>query len=147
MPPTIYDIRIFIDKLIKNKKNLKIFLVTEQLDYYNKLSADYKKYICSYNSFRTNEIKDFNDCKRENHRNRLGLESLVEGILLSKCKQLVYCDSNIPLFSLFISKNRIKKFRFNYGLKSKKIIFANIQWYLTILPISYIKFLIYKIFN
>ena len=43
LPPTIYDMRIFIDKLIKNKKNLKIFLVTEQLDYYNKLSADYKK--------------------------------------------------------------------------------------------------------
>ena len=147
LPPTIYDMKILIDRLIKRKKNFKIFLVTEQLDYYKKLLSDYKKYICFYDSFRTNKISDFNSNKRSNHRNRLGIESLVEGIILSKCRQLVYCDSNIPLFSLFISNNKITKYRFNYGLKSKRIFIANIQWYLTVVPISYIKFLIYKIFG
>tara|TARA_B100001057_G_scaffold499996_1_gene612883 strand:- start:907 stop:1950 length:1044 start_codon:yes stop_codon:yes gene_type:complete len=145
LPPTVFDIKVLINKLIKKKKNLKIFLVTEQLKYYKDLTKNYKKYISAYQSFRADNVKDFNNCERKNHRNKLGKESLIEAIILSKCKQMIYCKSNIPLFSIFISKNKIKKSILDYGINSSNPMIAFFKWYVKILPISYCKYLIYKI--
>ena len=109
------------------------------------MTKNYKKYISAYQSFRADNVKDFNNCERKNHRNKLGKESLIEAIILSKCKQMIYCKSNIPLFSIFISKNKIKKSILDYGINSSNPMIAFFKWYVKILPISYCKYLIYKI--
>ncbi len=145
LPPTIFDIKLLIEKKIKEKKLLKIFLVTEEKKYLENLKKDYKKYIFYLPSFRANKISDFNTEKRKHHRNKLGLESLSEALVLSLCDEVIYCKSNIPLFSFFISKKKITKTLINYGLNSYNPFFSYFKWKLVILPISFLRYLFYKI--
>ena len=147
LPPTIYDIIIFIEKKIKEKPNTKFFLVTEQKKYFNILKRKYGALICAYPSFRANKISDFNNSLRNNHRNRLGLESLIEGLILSYCNEIVFCNSNIPFFSFFVSTKNIKKILISHGINSSNPVFAYFKWYITVLPISYLKYIIYKLFK
>tara|TARA_Y100001970_G_scaffold294353_1_gene451305 strand:- start:5697 stop:6716 length:1020 start_codon:yes stop_codon:yes gene_type:complete len=146
LPPTIFDIKILIEKKIKEKKKLKIFLVTEEKRYFEELKKNYKNYIYYMPSFRANKISDFNTEKRKYHRNKLGLESLREALVLSFCDEIVYCKSNIPLFSFFVSKKKITNSLINYGLNSYNPIFSYFKWKLTILPISFFRYLFYRIF-
>ena len=46
------------------------------------------------------------------------LENLIEAITLSKCREIVYCETNISLFSIFYSNFKIKKIHINNGFKS-----------------------------
>ena len=147
LPPTIFDIIKIIDKKIKNNQKFKIFLVTEEKKYLDILKKKYKNLIVCLPSFRANKISDFNSHKRNFHRNKLGLESLKEALILSKCDELIYCKSNIPMFSLFISKKKIIKNLINYGLNSYNPFFSFFKWRLIILPISFLKYLTYKIFK
>ena len=139
IPPSIFEIEDIIDKNIKNKKYELIFLVTEQQKYYNHLKSKYGKYICSYDVFRGDRAKDFSRCKRKFHRNYLGIENLLEAITLSYCDKIVYCESNISLFSIFYSNFRIKQLHLDKGIKSDKIYFAIFEWYLKVLIPDYIK--------
>ena len=146
LPPTIYDLQILIDSIIKEKKNFKFFLLTEQKKYHKFLTKKYGKFICTYPVFRADKISDFNVNNRKNHRNRLAIESLTEALILSKCNKLIYCKSNIPLFSIFISRNKIQKVLLDNGINSKNPMYAFFKWYLTVLPISFLKYIFYKIF-
>ena len=145
LPPTIYDIIFFIDKKIKENPNTKFFLVTEEIKYFDTLKKKYGDLICTYPSFRANKISDFNNSSRNNHRNKLGLESLLEGLTLSYCNEIIFCKSNIPFFSFFISTKNIKKTLINHGINSSNPSYAYIKWYITVLPISYLKYIIYKL--
>ena len=69
LPPTVYDLQILIDSIIKEKKNFKFFLVTEQKKYYEFLTKKYGRFICTYPSFRADKVSDFNISIRKNHRN------------------------------------------------------------------------------
>ena len=146
LPPTIFDIKMFIEKKIKENPKLKIFLITEEKKYLETLKKKYHKYLYFYPSFRGNKISDFNSSNRLYHRNKLGLESLKEALILSKCDEIFYCKSNIPLFSIFISKKKITKTLINNGLNSYNPFFAYFKWRVLILPISFLKYLLYKIF-
>lgn len=145
LPPTIYEIQILIEKRIKKNSNTKFFLVTEEKKYYDILKKKYKKFIFAYPSFRANNIKDFNYSLRKNHRNKLGIESLIESLILSYCKELIFCNSNIPLFSIFVSKKKIKRTLINHGVNSANPIIASIKWYLKVLPVTFVKYLVYRI--
>ena len=147
LPPTIFDIKVIIEKKILEKKNVKIFLITEEKKYFENLIKEYKNNIFYLPSFRANKISDFNKANRKYHRNKLGLESLSEALVLSFCDEIVYCKSNIPLFSFFISKKKITKTLINYGLNSSNPFLSYLKWRLSILPISFLKYLIYKIFK
>ena len=147
LPPTVYDIIIFIEKKIKEKPNTKFFLVTEEKKYFDILKRKYGALICAYPSFRANKISDFNNSLRNNHRNKLGLESLIEGLTLSYCNEIVFCNSNIPLFSFFVSTKNIKRILINHGTNSSNAAFAYVKWYITVLPISYLKYIIYRLFK
>jgi hypothetical protein len=129
-PPTIYQIINIIDSKLKNKKTDKFFLLTEELKYYQILKKKYGNLICCYNFFRENSVDKFSTSKRKNHRNRLGLENLIEAITLSKCREIVYCETNISLFSIFYSNFKIKKIHINNGFKSSINFFALFEWHL-----------------
>ena len=129
-PPTIYQITNLIDlKLKKDPKN-KFFLFTEQLEYYRILNKKYGKSIFSYNFFRTNSVEEFSNSKRKNHKNRLAFENLVEAITLSKCNEVIFCETNISLFSIFYSNFSIKKIHINNGFKSSNRFFSLYAWYI-----------------
>ncbi len=130
-PPTIYQIIKLIDLKLSKKKVDKIFLLTEELNYHERLKKLYKNKICSYNFFRANKIREFSELSRKNHRNLLGIENLVEAITLSKCNEIAYCETNISLFSIFYSNFKINKIHINNGFKSKFYFISIFEWYLT----------------
>ena len=130
MPPTIYTIIKIINKKLKKDNYQKIFLLTEELNYYRKLKKLYGKKICAYNVFRANKTSDFSNFKRPNHKNLLGVENLVEAITLARCREIVYCETNISLFSIFYSNFKIKKCHINNGFKSDYIYISIFEWYL-----------------
>jgi hypothetical protein len=129
-PPTVYQVINIIDSKLRNKKVDKFFLLTEELKYYQILKKKYGDLICCYNFFRENSVDKFSTSKRKNHRNRLGLENLIEAITLSKCREIVFCETNISLFAIFYSNFKIKKIHINNGFKSSINFFALFEWYL-----------------
>ena len=148
LPPSIFQIYNYIDKVFHKKKYDKIFLVSEQKSYVEKLKERYKSKIVYFNSFRANKINDFNLSLRKFHRNKLGQESLIEAVLLSKCRGIIYSKSNINSFAFFYAKNKIIKYEINNGLNSSNIIVAYFAWvYRVYLPSSikyFYKFILQK---
>ena len=131
-PPTIFEIKNLIDKKLKYELFDKVFLLTEQLKYYNELKKTYGNLICSYDYFRSDNVNDFSSNSRKNHRNRLGIESLVEAITLSKCHEIIYCETNISLFAVFYSNFKIKRHHLDKGIKSSIPLLAFLSWYFCI---------------
>lgn len=128
-PPTIYEIEKIIEKKLFKENYDKIFLLTEQQSYYRYLKKKYCDYIISYDFYRSNDINDFTFNKRKNHKNLLGMENLIEAVTLSKCNEIVYCETNISLFSIFYSNFKIKKLHINKGIKSSNKVLAFLGWY------------------
>jgi hypothetical protein len=129
IPPTIFEIKKLIDQKIKYQNFDKIFLLTEQQEYYDELKRTYGNLICAYDFFRSDDVHDFSYNSRKNHRNKLGIENLIEAITLSKCKEIIYCESNISLFSIFYSNFKIKKHHLNKGVKGSNPILAFLNWH------------------
>lgn len=131
-PPTIFEIENLIEKKVLKGDFDKIFLLTEDLRYFNTLKKKYGGLIYSYDYFRAKNIDDFSNSKRRNHRNKLGFENLVEAITLSKCNEIVFCETNISLFAIFYSNFKISKYHLNNGIKSPSVLIARFSWYLSI---------------
>jgi len=131
-PPTIFEIENLIEKKVLKGDFDKIFLLTEDLRYFNRLKKKYKELIYSYDYFRAKNIEDFSNSKRRNHRNKLGFENLVEAITLSKCNKIVFCESNISMFAIFYSNFKISKYHLNNGIKSSNTLISRFSWYLSI---------------
>ncbi len=131
-PPTIFEIESLIQKKIVNGNFEKFFLLTEDLSYYKYLKKKYKNFICSYDYFRAKKTKEFSTSSRNNHRNTLGFENLIEAITLSKCDEIVFCESNIPLFAIFYSNFKITINHIDNGDKSSNILIARFSWYLSV---------------
>ncbi len=145
LPPTIFDIYRIIEKEINLDSKIKFFIITEEKKYLETLKKKFNNKIFYFDSFRANKIREFNNSKRRFHRNKLGVESLKESVVFSYCNKIYYCKSNIPLFSILLqNKIKIKKELFN-GINSKNQIFAYYKWYITVLPISFIKYLMSKL--
>ena len=84
-PANFKQITSFIDYEIKNTKYNKIFLVTEELNYIEKLKSKYKDKICYNSSYRSNHPDIFKNHRRKNHRYLIGKENEV----LAKIKKSV----------------------------------------------------------
>ena len=70
---------------------------------------------------------------------------MIETIILSKCDKLVYCESNISLFCIFLTNFKIKKIHLNDGNKSNKIYLSIFQWYIKKFVPHLIRFNVEKI--
>ena len=131
-PPTIFEIDNLIIKKVIHGNFDKIFLLTEDLNYYRKLKNRYKGLIYSYNYFRGNNAEEFSTSNRKNHRNKLGFENLIEAITLSKCNEIVFCETNISMFAIFYSNFKISKHHIDNGIKSPNIVISRVSWDLSI---------------
>jgi hypothetical protein len=139
-PGTIEQFTNIIENLLKNYNFTKIFLVTEETNYLNNLKKRFKNKICYIDSYRSNIDDAFNTFPRSLHRYKLGEESVLESIILSKCRGILYVSSNIVHFSNLISNNNQKLFELYNGLNSKNQFLANFKWYIK-------KHLPYKLFG
>ena len=104
--PTPSQMIRYTDEILTKLSIEKIFLVTEEqayLDLYLKRYGSAVGYTESFRSYRTNS---YNLNPRENHRYLLGLEILVDAILLSKCSALLCGDSNVSEFARFANNRR-----------------------------------------
>ncbi len=135
LPATFRQIVSYIDKEIKDRKYDKIFLVTEELDYFKRLKFRYKDKICYNNSFRSNHTDIFENKSRKNHRYLIGKENIIDMFLLAKTKSIICTNSNMADASNFVSKDKKKIIRIHNGYNSNNILIAQISWYLKkILP-------------
>jgi hypothetical protein len=134
-PPTPKIMSEFIDKLMNEYKYNKIFLVTEEAKYLDFFKNKYKNKCYYLNSFRSKSNDAFKIYPRKLHRYKLGAETLVESLVLSKCNGLAYVKSNLIAAAIFFSKIKQNKHEIFLGLNSRNKFTARWIWYLkSILP-------------
>ena len=138
-PPTRKQIFQKLDKILQNKKITKIFMVTEDPNYLKIIKNKYGNKAIYLNSFRSSKPSDFSNYNRKNHRYKLGRESLIEVLILSKLNHLICSESNISDFAKFMSQNNNFKIeRITNTRNSKNPLFSFLKWKVkSILPSNF----------
>ncbi len=137
LPATKKQMFKITNKIIKEEKIDKIFLVTEEQNYLKYFKKKFPDKIinidCCYRSDKNDAFKIY---PRERHRYKLGREALIETLLLSKCDFFIYLCSNISSAAISFNLNHEqKKIEIKNGMNSKNIIISQYLWYLkTFLP-------------
>ena len=135
-PPTKKQILTLVEKVLNKHKFKKIFLITEEKNYLEVFKKKFKSKVCYFNSFRSDSRRDFAANERKNHNYKLGYDSLIEVLILSKVNMLVCSRSNIAEAAVFFSNKKYYKVHeiFN-GFNSKSILFSLFLWHVKkILP-------------
>lgn len=128
-PPTRGQIFSKIDEILRIDDKKNIFLVTEDPNYLKIIKRKYGKKVKYLNSFRSLKSSDFSNYKRKNHRYKVGKDSLIEVIILSKLNYLVCSESNISDFAKFMSQS--KKFSLDRIINkrnSKNVLICFFRW-------------------
>ena len=128
-PATLGQIISHIDYEMKKHDYKKIFLVTEELNYVNKLKQKYKDEICFYNSYRSKKPDIFENT-RKNHRFLIGKENIIDMILLSYTHSIICTNSHLADASNFFKNFRIKIIKINNGYNSNNLLIAQFSWYI-----------------
>ena len=129
LPATKKQIINLINFYIKEENFEKIFVVTEDKKKLEILKKKYGNKILFYNSFRTDEPNDFLIQKRPLHKFKLGLESLIEVIILSKLTKIIGINSNITNAAVVLSNNKTKFVKIENGWYSQKFFWSSYKWY------------------
>ena len=128
-PATISQIQKKIENLNKKYIYDKIFFVTEEIKYLEYFKSKYGNKRIYIKGFVSNKINIFDNIKRKNHRYKLGIESIMNMICLSKSNYLVGVSSNMTGASIFYGNKSIKFFKIDNGTNSKNIFIAQYLWY------------------
>ncbi len=117
--------------LIKKNKFDKIFLCTEDLNYFNLIKKKFKNKIIflsdAYRSFKDDAFKIY---PRKLHRYKLGRDILLEALLISKCDSFVFTNSNVSEFVKFLdNKKVINYYLIENGFNSSNAYIAKWLWY------------------
>ncbi len=120
-----------IDELIKKNKFDKIFLCTEDLNYFNLIEKKFKNKIIylkdAYRSFKDDAFKTY---PRKYHRYKLGRDILLEALLIAKCNTFIFANSNVSEFVKFLdNKKVINYFLIENGFNSSNEYIARWLWY------------------
>ena len=108
-PATYKQIINNINYQIKNYKYDEIFLVTEvkMLFICDKLrTSDSKDLLCYNNSFRSNKTNRFEQNTRDNHRYLIGMENILDMLILSSTSKIISTNSHLPDASKYCKKTR-----------------------------------------
>ena len=117
-------------KLLNNKKIEKIFLITEERKYLETFKLIFDDKLIYYDSFRSNTNDAFEIYPRKLHRYKLGLEILIEGLILSKCDSIISNMTNVSSASIFLSNKKNKIFHVFLGYNSSNKFIASFLWYI-----------------
>lgn len=127
LPSNLKQIIFNIDKLLSIYKYDSIFLVTEEKKYFNLLKKIYGNKLCAIDHYRSYD-DIFKKYPRKNHRYLLGLEILLNTLLLSETDHIIGNDSNVVGAALSLSKNKKLFTKINNGANSKNMFLALILW-------------------
>ncbi len=130
-PTTIKQTINLVEELIKKYSFEKIFLCTEDLNYFNLIRDKFKNKVIflndSYKSFKDDAFKIY---PRKFHRYKLGRDILLEALLISKCDSFVFTNSNVSEFVKFLdNKKVINYFLIQNGFNSSNEYMAKWLWY------------------
>ena len=129
-PSTISEMIKNINNLLDKYKYNKIFLVTEEDKYLNALKKEFGDKLIFYKSYRMKTIDSFKLYPRKLHRFKLGKETLIEAIILSKCHGISYVKSHIASFAKLLSKKKQADHEIFFGYNSKNKYVSSCMWYL-----------------
>ena len=129
-PSTISEMIDNIDQLIERYKYNKVFLVTEEQDYLDRLKKKYKDKLIYYPSYRMTKIDSFKIYPRTDHRFKLGKEAVIEMLILSKCNGITYVKSNIVSAAQKFSTKKQNDHEIFFGYNSRNIYISRWKWYL-----------------
>ncbi len=128
-PPTPEIMIGHIKELIKKYKYNKLFIVTEEKKYLDKLNKEFGQRCLFYNSYRMENLDSFQVYPRKNHRYLLGEEILIEAVLLSKCDGLTFIKSNVISAAILFAKKKIKLHEIFLGFNSRNRLISWWLWY------------------
>ena len=111
-PPTERQMIKYSDEIIQKYNVEKIFFVSEEQSYLDLFKKRYGEKVFYMDSHRTYGVNAYNLTPRENHRYLLGLDVLIEALLLARCRGILCGDSNVTEFSRFVNN----KFEFVYQI-------------------------------
>ena len=117
-----------VKQIIKKEKIDKIFLCTEDENYLNYFKKIFKKKLIFFRCYRTSKIDAFKVYPRADHRYKLGKEILIEALILSNCKNLVFVNSNVIDAVVYFSKIKQKKYEIFLGKNSSNKLIARRLW-------------------
>lgn len=127
-PPTLKQIIIKINENLSKYKYDKIFLVTEEKNYFDKLKKIYKDKLIYYTSYRSKKTDIF-DSFRTCHRAKLGEENLIDMLLLKDVDRIICSRSHLSDASLYFNPSLKKKFHIiENGYNSNNILIAQFLW-------------------
>ena len=117
--------------LSKNMVDI-IFLVTEEKDYLNFFKEKFpNKLFYLKSAFRSNKNDAFKVYPRKFHRYKLGRETMIETLLLSKCDHFIYLMSNVSAAAISFNLNKEqKRYEIKNDYNSKNFFIAQYLWYL-----------------
>jgi hypothetical protein len=125
--PTTEQIFRYTDQMLEKYKIDKIFLACDDLEYFEMFLKKYGDKTFFVDSFRSKKINSFNINPRENHRYLLGLEVLLDALLLSKCSHFLRSSSNIADFASAIGDHQAT-YNIDNGINSKKRYIARFSY-------------------
>ena len=137
-PPTIKIMKEKIKEVLDNNSYNKIFLVTEEMKYLKEIKKEFGNICYYYNSFRMNKLDSFKIYPRKNHRYKLGEETIMETLTLSKCNGLIFIKSNVISAAINLSKKKQNKHEIFLGYNSRNKFVARWLWYIRRLLPKYI---------
>ena len=130
LQPNLKIMTNLINSLIKKYNYKKIFLITEELAYFDSLKNEFKDKLIFYESYRSYKDDAFKNYPRKNHRYKLGEEILIETLILSECHGLISNTTNVEKAARFISQKKQMIHEIYLGTNSRNKFIARWLWYL-----------------
>lgn len=130
-----------VNEFILKYKYDKIFLITEEKKYLEIFKSYFGDKLIFYDSYRSLKNDAFEIYPRKLHRYRLGRETFIETILLSKCDGIVFNTTNVSSAAIFFSEKKKYIHKIFLGHNSANLMIASFLWYLkSILPLNFFGF-------
>lgn len=130
-PPTKKQMFNAIDRMIDKCGFDEIYVVTEDELLLKCIISKYGSSVLYGNHYRTSGANAYKQYPRQNHKYLLGLEVLVDMLLLSRCQGLVHCTSNVAEMAKFLNNGQYCCLtKINNGPNSRFGPLAKFLWYL-----------------
>lgn len=118
--PTVEQMFRYTDEILEKYKIEKIFLATEEKDYLDAFVARYGNKVVYSEAFRVAKVNAYNlKDPRPHHRYLLGMDALIDSLLLAKCTGLIFGGSGLSNHSAKIGDHEFT-YHINNGFNYKK---------------------------
>jgi hypothetical protein len=130
-PPTKKQMFHAIDRMVDRCGFEKMYVVTEDQRLLESIISKYGSSVHYSDHYRTTGSNAYSQYPRQNHKYLLGLEVLVDMLVLSRCQGLVHCTSNVAEMAKFLNEEQYCcSIKINNGPNSRFWPLAKFLWYL-----------------